>query len=952
MVPKYPGEPRSREPVDDVFIPPSIIPQSRKIHNPKALTSYNEIFTCDGGSGEEERPTRVYLFGEVGSGKSTLISKMASDWTKQDKDSLLTTVPLLFVLDLTIMGNVSLHDAIVKQLLPEDTRFTSAQLKEFISENQSKAMIVLDGYDKSIHEHLGPDVVDVLRNERLQDVCVVVTTRKEFCDLFDDIGTYHGYQVSGFAVKGVKKYVRREFDWPHMRDAKNDLKDVLRQYDMLPGVCTNPMMLLMVCHFWKRFWNVRSRGETTTFTDFYNELLKHMYRRAYLNMRAPIMRPLETVRWRLGENRQEEKLAALVQMLGRLAFQGLHAQLSQITTQFHSDYIEREISDPTAVQAAYRMRLLVGCNDLTTMTKTTITPSSTPSVTQSDTTSSSSSSPHSPSDQTSNDIDESNPSPFAPPGSSSASSISSSAQRLRKGTITFFHESAQQKCAGEYMAKLADAGADAPANSQDRQKMESFLQGLDTVDDVLSRKLMLRFACSSSNHAARLILRRLAQIAKEEFQNSMARFHGEDLQADECRRIQDFIALCLKCNYESHAEGKYNKLLAEILCDKQLLFLGISPYTTTAVGYYLRHLDKECSVAKIKITPIPAGDGYCSVSCGAKAKVYQEYRAHVRDPEQQQSQSDTSYDESDPCRLHGRTPEDSKYHSYLRKYFEDWPSGGESNLSPIFEGLQASGEKAQLKCLDLSEIPLGKQTEKILKLIDEGCFKHLEKIHLHNVGLRKQDVRKMAVLKKLRNLQVLDLSSNTQAGSDLSVVIDNASGQQLRVLNLSRMNAPSTAMLSVVSKITEFKNLEELRLNDNCMGEECGSLLANKLQQAKQLQRLGVSVQGLEQATHAELLRVIGQLDQLRELHIHDIGFPVEFIRLLLQILTRASFMEILYCDAVDTPISSDLWRDLMRQIEEATNLKSLTLLGFRLEMEDFLELVDHCKDNDFVYLG
>ena len=164
MVPQYPGEPKSREPVDDVFIPPSITPKSRKIHNPKSLISYNEIFTC-GGSGEEERPTRVYLFGEVGSGKSTLISKMASDWTKQDKDSPLTTVPLLFVLDLTIMGNVGLHDAIVEQLLPEDTRFTSAQLKEFISENQSKVMIVLDGYDESIHEQLSQDVVDVLRNK-------------------------------------------------------------------------------------------------------------------------------------------------------------------------------------------------------------------------------------------------------------------------------------------------------------------------------------------------------------------------------------------------------------------------------------------------------------------------------------------------------------------------------------------------------------------------------------------------------------------------------------------------------------------------------------------------------------------------------------------------------------------------------------------------------------------
>ena len=108
-----------------------------------------------------------------------------------------------------------------------------------------------------------------------------------------------------------------------------------------------------------------------------------------------------------------------------------------------------------------------------------------------------------------------------------------------KGTLTFVHKSAQEKCAGAYFAHLVDSNP---------EELKSRLTTVTTMQEALSIQLVLRFASGQNPHAARKILQRLLDIFRSESHSLIADYYEENLELDDTLKIQPFLEMCLNCN--------------------------------------------------------------------------------------------------------------------------------------------------------------------------------------------------------------------------------------------------------------------------------------------------------------------------------------------------------------------------------------------------------------------
>ena len=138
-----------------------------------------EIFNPDE---ECKQPRKVLIVGKPSMGKTTYCNKVAYDWARNIKSEgdcfpAFEMVLLLKCRDVEIESD--LWEAIDDQLLPgEIHRKEREKFFDFIRENQSKVLLILDGLDELPSSKL-PEFTDIIQGKILPLCHLVVTARHE-----------------------------------------------------------------------------------------------------------------------------------------------------------------------------------------------------------------------------------------------------------------------------------------------------------------------------------------------------------------------------------------------------------------------------------------------------------------------------------------------------------------------------------------------------------------------------------------------------------------------------------------------------------------------------------------------------------------------------------------------------------------------------------------------------
>ena len=275
------------------------------------LGSYHELFSIS---------DHVLLFGRAGTGKTTLISKMAYDWAKHVKDGnnshevsqtrkpALSAMELVFVLDIrTFQNDQTLAEAIKRQLLPSASLEDIDEVLECLETN---CLLLLDGFDelpKSIRNC-------PLDSPHLSYLSVIATTRPHMRDKFcRKYSRYTLVLVSGFSKANVVAYITKFFEIMNKPELASTLVERVKGTPLLQNLSSFPGLLVMICLLWE---DTRNRDATFhSMTCLYREAVSKQYlNRPFQDKEGPSGREIQHVLESIGKVALDELLQDNVQI--------------------------------------------------------------------------------------------------------------------------------------------------------------------------------------------------------------------------------------------------------------------------------------------------------------------------------------------------------------------------------------------------------------------------------------------------------------------------------------------------------------------------------------------------------------------------------------------------------------------------------------------------------------
>ncbi|XP_072044956.1 NLR family CARD domain-containing protein 4-like [Amphiura filiformis] len=238
--------------IEDIFVDMELCEQQIKTSRvpPRNLQSYCDILSVK--DNQEQIMKHILVRGNPGCGKSTLISKIAYDWAKnEDPQSVYAQFQLVFAIDLKeVPSGADLFDVIQDQLLPKVSR---KGLEKYIECQAESVLFLLDGYDEipSSFPAGCNDFKGVLSSS-----FVIMTTRPhKVSEVTRKYKTHYTcVDVLGLPKASMFRYVCQFFHVPHLRQ-----------------ICRYPMILTMVCFLWED-----NKDLSLILTKLYYEAVMHV----------------------------------------------------------------------------------------------------------------------------------------------------------------------------------------------------------------------------------------------------------------------------------------------------------------------------------------------------------------------------------------------------------------------------------------------------------------------------------------------------------------------------------------------------------------------------------------------------------------------------------------------------------------------------------------------------
>ena len=258
--------------IDEIYTPLSWVRDDRK---PTGVTQieledYTDMFKEDE---YDRKPTRMLVYGRSGIGKSTFCKKAAYDWSKALKEILMNFRVLILIKLRDVCDVGKIRDVLrASKLLASDGPISVDSLYDYITNNQDKVLLILDGYDEYSCAKEHSPILAIWKGEQLRDCHVIVTTRQLKCDELR--GPSHvQLEIQGFKSREQKRTFARKF-LASEQDLDEFMSYLLEKdlYDM----AEIPLLLLMLCLLWKeKHHEGLPKSRADIFTQFIQTMLDH-----------------------------------------------------------------------------------------------------------------------------------------------------------------------------------------------------------------------------------------------------------------------------------------------------------------------------------------------------------------------------------------------------------------------------------------------------------------------------------------------------------------------------------------------------------------------------------------------------------------------------------------------------------------------------------------------------
>ncbi|XP_072044179.1 NLR family CARD domain-containing protein 4-like [Amphiura filiformis] len=256
-LPKYPWDETDCISINDIYTDLSLILEQPTPCQPLKipLKDQDEVFTHETVCGNSS--TRIIIQGEAGTGKSTLMVKYVYDWAREDDlaSSPIRKFKLVFLLRLRDLEESSrLEEAIMKHLLPHDTKIIASQLRSFIEDHPEDCCVILDGYDEFRHSGLASaasdrSIVQMINNDILRKCFLILSSRPaKLSDLGKCLKEYKQFEVSGFSKNKIKNYINKFFGLK--KELASSLIDYIESNNLDVGFAAAPLITQLLCLYW------------------------------------------------------------------------------------------------------------------------------------------------------------------------------------------------------------------------------------------------------------------------------------------------------------------------------------------------------------------------------------------------------------------------------------------------------------------------------------------------------------------------------------------------------------------------------------------------------------------------------------------------------------------------------------------------------------------------------
>ena len=253
--------------IKDIFTRLKIVDKekTRGIVTSRAVTSMTSIFTPHEGC---EQPVIVLIEGEPGMGKTTYCQKLVYDWASKqcrEWDESFPRIDVLLFLRCREIKSSNLWDAIEDQILPKRIQPEARKMFfQFLKENPSKVLLVLDGLDEADPRKLEM-YLELIQKKELPGCYIVLTSRQEggsrvrrYTDTL--------LEIVGFTPTDAESYIRKYFkqDKAHLAE---ELISKFPFHKELRELTQNPLNTLLLCVIFEDLEGVLPNSRTQLYLE-------------------------------------------------------------------------------------------------------------------------------------------------------------------------------------------------------------------------------------------------------------------------------------------------------------------------------------------------------------------------------------------------------------------------------------------------------------------------------------------------------------------------------------------------------------------------------------------------------------------------------------------------------------------------------------------------------------